>query len=153
MIDCFQMPGRGQLLYLYLNGVSDYRPISVLPLLGKLLEKLHFQLLGYLENNKLLNCKQNGFRKNHSTNDTVYKLVYDLTGGMNARKHTNAVFVDFFKAFDTIDHIKLINKFKMFTVYTNVIKWFKSYLLKRTQRVLVNGKYRMEYCGIWSTSR
>ena len=123
-------------------GVSDYRPISLLPLPGKLLEKLlHTQLIGYLENNNLLNEKQNGFRKKHNTSDTVFKLVHDLTGGMNARKHTSAVFVDFAKAFDTIDHTKLINKLRMFSVHTDVIDWFYSYLLNRKQRVMVNGKY------------
>ena len=76
-----------------------------------------------------------------NTNDTVFKLVHDLAGGMNARKHTNAVFVDFDKAFNTIDHIKLINKLRVFTVHINVIDWFKSYLLNRKQRVMANNEY------------
>ena len=60
---------------------------------------------------------------------------------MNARKHTSAVFVDFAKAFDTKDHIKLINKLRVFPVHTNVINWFTSYLVNRKQRVMVNGKF------------
>ena len=124
------------------SDVSDYRPISLLPLPGKLLEKLlHSQLIGYLENNNLLNNKQNGFRKNHNTNDTVFKLVHGLTNEINERRFTSAVFVDFTKVFDTINHVKLINKLKLFSVQTNLIKWVRSYLTNRKQRVMVNGKF------------
>ena len=124
------------------SGVSDYRPISLLPLPGKLLEKLlHGQLIKYLEDNKLLNKKQNGFRKDHNTNDTVFKLVYGLTNQINVKNPTSAVFVDFAKAFDTIDHIKMLNKLKLFTVHSTLIKWMKSYLISRKQRVMVNNKY------------
>ena len=49
--------------------------------------------------------------------------------------------MDFAKAFDTIDHVKLINKLKLFSVQTNLIKWVRSYLTNRKQRVMVNGKF------------
>ena len=87
--------------------VSNFRPISLLPLPGKIIEKLlHSQLINHLENNSLLNSKQNGFRKFHITSDTVFKLCYDLSTGMNKKHHTAAVFVDFAKAFDSINHVK-----------------------------------------------
>ena len=117
------------------SGVSDYRPISLLPLPGKLLEKLlHYYiitLIEYLENNNLLTNKQNGFRKNHNTNDTVLKLVHGLSNDVNKRRSTSAVFVDFVKAFDTIDHVILLDKLKLFNVHANLIKWIKSYLTNR----------------------
>ena len=70
------------------SGVSDYRPISSLPLPGKLREKLlHGQLIEYLENNNLLTNKQNGFRKNHNTNDTAFKLVHGLSNDVNKQSH------------------------------------------------------------------
>ena len=75
------------------SGVSDYRPMSLLQLPGKILEiLLHTQLIDYLESNTLLNCKQNGFRKNHNTNDTVFKLTHNITRGMNSREYKNPFF-------------------------------------------------------------
>ena len=90
------------------SDVSDYRPFSLLPLPGKLLEKLlHGQLIGYLENNNLLNNKQNGFRKKLNTNDTILKLVHGLTKLLNLMLGdlNRLFFVNFAKALDTIDHI------------------------------------------------
>ena len=127
--------------------VSDFRPISLLPLPGKIIEKLlHSQLINHLENNKLLNSKQNGFRKLHNTSDTVFKLCYDLSNGMNKKLHTAAVLVDFAKAFDSINHVKLVNKLKMFSLETKAVLWIKDYLSNRMQRVMVNGD-----CSNWDT--
>ena len=101
--------------------VSDFRPISLLPLPGKIIEKLlHNQLIKHLENNTLLNPKQNGFRKLHNTSDTVFELCYDLSNSMNRKHPTAVVFVDFAKAFDSIDHVTLVNKLKMFFLDLNV---------------------------------
>ena len=122
--------------------VSDFRPISLLPLPGKIIEKLlHSQLINHLENNSLLNSKQNGFRKFHNTSDTVFKLCYDLSTGMNKKHHTAAVFVDFAKAFDSINHVKLVNKLKTFSLETKAVLWLKDYLSDRRQRVMVNGDF------------
>ena len=127
--------------------VSDFRPISLLPLPGKIIEKLlHSQLINHLENNKLLNSQQNGFRKLHNTSDTVFKLCYDLSNGMNKKLHTAAVLVDFAKAFDSINHVKLVNKLKMFSLETKAVLWIKDYLSNRMQRVMVNGD-----CSNWDT--
>ena len=83
--------------------------VSLLPLPGKIIEKLLYnQLIRHFENNTLLNPKQNGFRKLHNTSDTVFKLCYDLSNSMNRKHPTAAVFVDFAKAFDSIDHVKLV---------------------------------------------
>ena len=119
--------------------VSDFRPISLLPLPGKIIEKLlHSQLINHLENNTLLNPKQNGFRKLHNTSDTVFKLCYDLSNGKNKKLYTAAVFVDFAKVFDSINHVKLVNKLKAFSMETKAVLWFKDYLSNRMQRDMVN---------------
>ena len=74
------------------SGVSYYRPTSLLLLPEKLLEKLiHTQLITHLEN-KLLNEKQNGFRKNHYTSDTVFKLFHGLANNMNYEKFYHSCF-------------------------------------------------------------
>ena len=83
--------------------------VSLLPLPGIIIEKLLYnQLIRHFENNTLLNPKQNGFRKLHNTSDTVFKLCYDLSNSMKRKHPTAAVFVDFAKAFDSIDHVKFV---------------------------------------------
>ena len=122
--------------------VSDFRPISLLPLPGNIIEKLlHSQLINHLENNSLLNSKQNGFRKFHNTSDSVFRLCYDLSTSMKKNHHTAAVFVDFAKAFDSINHVKLVNKLKTFSLETKAVLWLKDYLSDRRQRVMVNGDF------------
>ena len=77
--------------------------------LGKIIEKLlHNQLIRHLENNTLLNPKQNGFRKCHNASDTVFKLCHDLSNSMNRKHPTAAVFVDFAKAFDSIIKLYIV---------------------------------------------
>ena len=71
----------------------------------------------------------------------MFKLVHGLANHINDMKHTSAVFVDFAKAFDTIDHNKLLNKLKQYRVHSNLIRWVKNYLFNRKQRVMVNNKY------------
>ena len=66
------------------------RPISLLPLPGKILESLiHQQLSAHLENNKLINDSQNGFRKNKSTTDTTFQLITEILNAQNQGKSTN----------------------------------------------------------------
>ena len=80
--------------------VIDYRQISLLPLPGKLFEKLlHKQLILYLENESLLTDIQNGFRKNHNTTDTTYKFVNLIASKQNKGKAIAAIIIDFEKAF------------------------------------------------------
>ena len=87
------------------NQINNFRPISQLPLPGKLIEKIvHKRITSYLNKNEILNSQQNGFRPNHSTQDTVAKLTDDITININNNKCTIATFIDFRKAFDTVNH-------------------------------------------------
>ena len=87
------------------SNVSNLRPVSLLPLPGKLLEKLvHNKVSKYLDVNKLLNDGQNGFRKGRSTIGTVAEFTDDALFGINNKKYTLAAFVDLRKAFDTVSH-------------------------------------------------
>ena len=117
----------------------DFRPIPLLPLPGKIIEKLlHNQLIRHLGNNTFLNPKQNGFRKLYKTSDTVFELCYDFSNSMNRKHPTAAVFVDFAKALDSIDHVKLVNKLNLFSFDLNVVLWIKDDLTYRMQRVMGN---------------
>ena len=83
------------------DDVNNYRPISLLPLPGKLLEKIiHLRLMKYLEDNVVLSPNQHSFRPGHSTIDTVVDLADDICNALNEGKCTLAVYIDLKKAFD-----------------------------------------------------
>ena len=85
--------------------VSNLRPISILPLTSKLIEKIvHNRIYTFCENNNILDAKQGGFRPGHSTISTTALFLNDIYNGINANKKTYAVFIDAMKAFDTVNH-------------------------------------------------
>ena len=95
------------------NDVNNLRPVSLLPLPGKLLEKcIYSQTLHYLEDNKILNDAQGGFRPNRSTISTVFELNNTILDNVESNRTTLACFVDFSKAFDTINHKTFLSKIK-----------------------------------------
>ena len=93
--------------------IGDLRPIALTPLPGKILEMfVHTQLISHLDQYNILTEFQNEFRKNHSTVDTIFRYTTDLQLNKNNKLNTIALYVDFKKAFDTVNHNLLINKFK-----------------------------------------
>ena len=122
--------------------VQNYRPISLLPLPGKLLEKLiHSQLSKYLEDAELLVSTQHGFRKGHSTIHSVAQLVNFINTKMDQGFPTLATYIDFKKAFDCVQHPILLAKIREFNISQEVLAWVESYLSERRQRVLANNIY------------
>ena len=125
-----------------LTMVKNYRPISLLPLPGKILEKLiPSQLSEYLENDQLLTDKQHGFRKSHSTIHSVAQLTDYINRKMDIRIPTLAAFVDFRKAFDCVQRPLLLSKLKQLGFDKLTTVWVSSYLSNRSQRVLANDIY------------
>ena len=119
--------------------VQNYRPISLLPLPGKLLEKLvHAQISEYLENISHLTENQHGFRKGHSTIHSVAQVTNYINTKMDGRLPTLAAFIDFRKAFDCVQHPVLLDKLADLGLDRAVTDWFRSYLCDRKQRVLAN---------------
>ena len=128
--------------------VNNLRPISLLPLPGKLLERIiHTKLSSYLEGYNLLDSKQNGFRKNRSTIGTVVDLTDDVLQGLNNKLYTIASFIDLRKAFDTVSHDILKQKILKFGFSENITDWISNYLSNRQQRCAVNG-YTSDYLSI-----
>ena len=118
---------------------EDYRPISLLPLPGKLLEKLaHTQLTLFLEDNALLSDNQFGFRKQRSTVHAISTLLNQIYSNINRSVITAVVNIDFSKAFNCVQHSILLEKLKRLNLHDNIIKWIASYLEDREQRTLVN---------------
>ena len=119
--------------------VQNYRPISLLPLPGKILEKLiHHQLSDYLELGTLLTDKQHGFRSNHSTIHSVAQLSNYISKKMDARVPTLVAYVDFRKTFDCVQHPVLLDKLTRMGMGIKVVDWVRSYLRDRKQRVFAN---------------
>ena len=122
------------------NDPNNYRPISILPLLGKCIEYfVNQQLTEYVETNKLLTNHQYGFRKDHSTTFLMLNLFDKIFTSKESQKKPAIVFLDIKKAFDTVSHNILLKKLKYYGVDGFVIKWFKSYLGDRKQHTKIRG--------------
>ena len=122
--------------------IGDLRPIALTPLPGKLIERfVHTQIMLHLDNNQILNNIQNGFRKNHSTTDTIFKFTTELQNNKNSKLNTIALYIDFKKAFDTVNHNILLDKLYNLKITNTVLHWIKSYLTNRTQITQLNGQF------------
>ena len=129
--------------------VDNYRPISLLITISKLLEKLmHKRLYGFLEQNDLIYNSQYGFRPRHSCENAVSELLSIILKGYELQKSTVAVFLDLSKAFDTLSHEILLQKLNQYGVRGIANKWFESYLSERKMRC----KCKFEGCDEFSES-
>ena len=124
---------------------GNYRPISLLPVISKVFEKVVFnQLYKYLDKFNLLYKSQYGFRKGHSCEFAAMEVTDKIFNNLDKRKLPLALFLDFSKAFDTINHDILIDKLKHYGVTDVALKWFRSYLTNRKQFVLYKDKKSKE---------
>ena len=111
---------------------TNYRPISLLPVFGKLFEKIiSKRIIKFLDKNKLLVHNQYGFRKHYSTELAVTEVHNKLLKNLENKKHTCAVFLDLAKAFDSVDHTILIQKVEKYGIRGNALELIKSYLTDR----------------------
>ena len=117
---------------------SNYRPISILTTLSKILERAaHGQLVQYLEKHKLLSESQSGFRSGYSTDTCILGLTEYIRGEVSHGRLVGMVLLDLQKAFDCVDHDILLSKLKGMGVKS--IDWFRSYLTCRRQCAVVGG--------------
>jgi len=132
--------------------VSNYRPISLLPSISKILEKIvHKRLYNFLNSNNLLIPNQYGFRKSHSTDYALIKLYDKIIHSLSNKEHTFGIFMDLSKAFDTINHEILINKLHNYGIRGTSLSWFKDYLKNRKQYVVYESEKSQELnitCGV-----
>ena len=123
-----------------LSDINNFRPIAILPIVSKILEHLvQSQTMLYLEENNILDSNHGGFRKNNSTTSTTAAMLDDIYTNINKHQLTYAVFIDFRKAFDSINHAILIKKLFKLGFHRNTISWYQNYLTNRTQYTVVNG--------------
>ena len=121
---------------------GNYRPISILLALSKNVEKIITeQLVRHLENNRLINPKQFGFRQGYSTEMANCYLTENIKSKLDKGNVVGDVFIDLKKAFDTLNNSILLNKLTNFSEHA--IGWFASYLANREQRVKINTELSM----------
>ena len=120
--------------------MTNYRPISILPVVAKILEKVVFnQLYAFLNDNNIINVNQSGFRPRHSTLSTLLKVTEDWLNSMDKGEMTGMVTIDLQKAFDTVDHSILLDKLRLNGLDQHACEWFQNYLSDRVQCTVVNG--------------
>ena len=131
---------------------NHYRPVSMLCILSKVFEKIMYdRLLNFLERYKILYDKQYGFRKKHSTYMALITLMDKLTNAIENGEYVIGIFLDFSKAFDTVNHDILLEKLEHYGIRCCALSWFRSYLSNRPQYVTYNGTTSMSQtikCGV-----
>ena len=120
---------------------ENYRPISILPVVSKILERSVFnQIYKFLNDNSLLSKYQSGFRPKNSTLTALLQMCDSFYENMDNGKFNGVVFLDIRKAFDSINHTILLQKMRLqFGITNTELKWFSSYLTNREQVCAVNG--------------
>lgn len=125
--------------------LGNFRPISVLPVLSKVFEKIVLnQLLSHFNRNKLLHTQQFGFTRGRSTTDAAAVLIKHIYDAWEKSQDAIGVFCDLSKAFDCVEHDTLIYKLKHYGLSTEALNLVMSYLSQRIQKVVVN---RIESSG------
>ena len=122
--------------------MGDYRPVSVLPAPSKVMERLVYnQLVYYLETNCLLDGRQHGFRKGHSTASAVMEVTQFLYEKMDRAEYVHCAFIDYSKAFDTLNHDVLCKKLTRLGFDAQIVAWCRNYLSGRSQCVKIANSF------------
>ena len=122
------------------TSMDNFRPISLLCVFSKILEKIMFnRLSSFLENNNIICPEQFGFRKSHSTIHPLTLFINQIAENLNKKEHSIAIFCDLKKAFDTVDFKILLTKLHNIGVRGTELLWFQDYLCNRKQFVSING--------------
>ena len=126
--------------------IGNYRPISVLPIFSKVLERIMYnRTYQYFKENDMFFPKQFGFQVNNSTHHAILNLTDDILTSFEKGQFTLGVFIDLSKAFDTVNHSSLLHKLELYGIKGKCLNWFKSYLKDRQQFVSL-GRYEKSLC-------
>ena len=114
------------------TNINNYRGISIISPIAKIFESiLAKQITAYFEDNKLLTCHQHGFRRNHSCETALHELISDLNIQMSKRLTSLLLFIDFRKAFDTVDSKLLLTKLFHYGFNTSALQLIADYFDNR----------------------
>ena len=132
--------------------MKNYRPVSLLPVFSKILERLVYnRLYNFIKKHKILTISQYGFQNFLSTDLAILELQDRIADILNKKDICVGLFMDLSKAFDTLDHKIMLNKLRHYGVRGLALEWFKNYLGNRVHYVSVNkessGNLPIE-CGV-----
>ena len=140
-LSTFPLDWKSALVFPLFKGGSSsdpncYRPISILPCLAKVLEKLvHKQLSQFLTSNNILSNLQSGFRPGHGCITATLKVLDDIISSLDSKQTCIAAFIDLSKAFDSVIHPILLQRLSSIGLSPHSCNWFASYLNNRVQQV------------------
>ena len=121
--------------------VNNYRPISLLSVFDKIIEKLmHKRLYEFLQEHNILFQNQFGFCKTNSTTFALLEITEKIKETIDNKKYGCGIFIDLRKAFDTVNHEILLKKLEHYGIRGKALTWFTSYLTNRKQYVFLNGE-------------
>ena len=122
------------------NFAKNYRPISLLSVFNKIIEKLVFKRVqSFLSKHNVLYKYQYGFRTNFSTTQASLDVLYYIYTALDEGKYVFGIYIGLKKAFDTFNHNILLTKLEYYGIRGLALKWFASYLNNRSQFVSTNG--------------
>lgn len=129
------------------NEIDNYRPISLLPIISKVLETvIKNQFVDFFNINNIIDKAQHGFQKNKSTTTALADVENQVLSAMDIGDSVIGLFCDLSKAFDCVHHETLLKKLEFYGVRGMALKWCKSYLLGRKQKVMVRHESKMGEC-------
>ena len=118
--------------------VTNYRPVSLLSQVSKVLERLIFRQVSSFIKDSLYDI-QHGFRCNRSCVTQLLNVFHDLGRAFDSGNEIDLLYLDFAKAFDSVSHSKLLFKLKSFGISGQLLNWFADHLHNRKQRVVIEG--------------
>lgn len=139
---------------------NNYRPVSLIPVLSKIFEKVVYnRVYNYLDKFNILKNEQNGFRKNKSTTLACFNLIDIVTRSLDEKNTTGILLLDMTKAFDMVNHHKLLFKLKKYGIRGPALDWLHSYLNDRSQcteisrteksiKQIYRSNFRLNTCGV-----
>ena len=119
--------------------LDNYRPISILPVFSKILEKLVYRrLIDYIDKNNILFSKQFGFRQKYSTSMALIEFMNYVSRAIESKLVSIGIFLDLSKAFDSVNHSYLLQKLSFYGIRGISLNWFENYLNNRKQFVIID---------------
>ena len=119
---------------------SNYRPISLTSLCCKVMEHVVLSHMAkHLSKNNIIIDEQHGFRQRFSCKTQLITTIHDWAKSINVCCQTDAILLDFLKAFDSVPHQRLLLKLDYYSISGNLLLWIKAFLSNRSQFVFING--------------
>ena len=119
---------------------KNYRPVALLNILSKILERaVYLQLVEYLDQNNLMHPNHHGGRRAHSTSTALLQMYDTWVQALEEDNMAGVMMIDLSAAFDMVDHDILVQKLEILGLDSKALNWFRSYLMNRSQTVCIDG--------------